>query len=398
MIAEGIGAFDVAVAFALRVAGDGLLADHIKQRADGEFDLFPLRGVGDAALTDEVALPGSVFFVHPDDPGGQRDAEVIVLGVGQFDDVSKMELLFAVFLEISAGEFAVSGEADVGFVKKTDLFLLVVGDGFPERDFVDVVTRKCLLFYSRSRHGHGDPFFHALDAGCVVDAVHVPGQAGDLGMGIGHTGSVVDGDPANQIKGVFVEVEDIIALPTDIGGEVFQIDPKFSSFGGADVPHEAGACNHVFGYRGEDHLRGLFKCEDLARPFLAYHDGRFIRQQRSTRKGGIAAVGVKLHRFADAVFEHRFKGDEVVDIVLREKLCRNAAESRNHAGGDDTAGHPLIHQPLCPGSDVGFANVVDEGAIVIVDRNRQIGSGLGDDGISQKCRDKQREEGDRFHE
>lgn len=399
LVAQCVGAFDVAVAFAGGVAGDGLLACDVKEGADGEFDLFSLRGVGDAALSDEVALSGAVLLVHPDDPGGQRDAEVVVLRVGQFDNVGKMKFLLAVFLEVAAGEFAVAGEVDVCFVGEADLFLLVVGDGFPEGDFVDVVTGERLFLHFGSGHGHGDVFLIA-DAAIFNRAggMNFPGEAGDLRMGVGDAGAVVDGDPADEIEALFAEVEDVVTLPADAGGEVLQIDPELPGLGGFDVPHEAGASDHVFGDGGEGYLRRFVEGKDFACPFLPYHDDGCSGEEGAVREGGVAAVGVEVHGVVDALFEHRVEGDEVVDVVLRIELRRDPAEAGDDTGGNDAAGDPFIDEPLRAGRDVGFAGVVDEGAVVVVDRDSEIGGGLRDDGVGDECRDEQGEEGDGFHD
>ena len=78
-------------------------------------------------------------------------------------------------------------------------------------------------------------------------------------------------------------------------------------------------------------------------------------------------------------------------------MCRDTGKGRDNTGGDDRSGHPFVYQLLRSGSDVGFAGVVDESTVVIVDRDGEIGGGLRDDGVGDECRDKQREEGDGFH-
>ena len=204
MIAQGVGGLDVAVAFADGVAGNLLLPHGIEQSADGEGDVFILRDVADATLPNEVNISAVVFLVHSHDPTRQGDTHMVDRCIAKSNGVEKGKLLGAGAFKIAVDGATVLPVGNAGFVKESDLFLLIVGQGFPERNLVNMVSGESLLLDLGSRHGHGKALFHHLGFIHFPDAVDIAGETGNLGMGIGDTGAVVDGYPSDKIELVFV--------------------------------------------------------------------------------------------------------------------------------------------------------------------------------------------------
>ncbi|OQC01763.1 MAG: hypothetical protein BWX80_03319 [Candidatus Hydrogenedentes bacterium ADurb.Bin101] len=281
-------------------------------------------------------------------------------------------------IAVNAGvplKFILFFNSHVGAAEQADLLGLVFADGGPALEGIEVIFGESFFYHERSRSGLGEidqAALHISDLG--LHHVYVACDQFQLGVVIGDTGLVGQGNPALDIQGGFLPVqgEHVIGAPVHALGQVGGLHFMVGAFIGQQ-PYQRGLGNQFFRHFGEHHDPGMAQVNLVLN--LVYRPVVDTEQRGRLFGEIVRSVLVDQGNLAARILFHQFFRTYQVKLIV---LLKNFQGARIIDGPQaDRLGHDFrgnVHEPQgrFARQHLDGPAVPHQGAVVVIDRHRHI--------------------------
>ncbi len=349
----------------VHVIGLGLLALDVKGVAQQQPHHLVLGRVVNRVLAHELRHALAVALEHAHAPGGQRDADVVLLRVLELD--AHLHLVAA-----PVGIVGVDlGRGDVGAFQQRNLLVLVVVDGGAPLQRVEVVLKEGLLGEAAravARHVRLGEHLAGHRPG-RRRAVDVAGDELQPCVLVGRAAGVVHRHPSFQVGQLLAvgEHHHVIGVPRQAGGEVAHFALGGEGLGRIHLPLQRRLQQQSARQAGQLQVAGRIEQHLAAR---VNDDAVADRQQRAAR--ALAVVVDDGDGGADVLLQQLGAADQVVVVVLLQQRDRAGERLEVHAGGVNRAGHAGEGEEVQPLGEAELARLLHQRQVLVVDRQRDV--------------------------